>query len=143
LDLNSSDSDQYKRGLHPRFIFRISGIDSAVKDRDIRAALERLYFDILWVDDVTFLIAAKGEFFMPENCTLETDFPIYYRMARTIQDKLESRFGSDRVTTLEQYLEEGDQRTTKRKRGIIDSLVSVVTNYFGGSGGSKRRRLEE
>lgn len=69
MDLEESrpDRDPMSRGMLPDSTFRIAGIDKAVSTRDIVRCLSglndesgrRVNFEIVWIDDTTFLVAAS------------------------------------------------------------------------------------
>ncbi len=133
--------DPFKRGFHPRGIFRVSKFDGKVSTRDIHSALsgaERLKYEILWVDDVTFLVVTKTEDSSIDGIPYDT-------AARTIQEKLTGRFGLRCVSTFENYLVECDQSSQSKKMGTMGYLLSGVMSYFGGrttGGGNKRKRTD-
>ncbi len=67
--------DPFKKGYHPRGIFRVSNFEGKVQTRDINAALtatERLKYEILWVDDVTFLVVTMMEDRSVDGASYET-----------------------------------------------------------------------
>lgn len=131
--------DPFKKGYHPRGIFRVSKFEGKVQTRDISAALsaaERLKYEILWVDDVTFLVVTMTEDRSVDGATYDT-------AARTIQEKLTSRFGSPCVSTFENYLARGNLSSQECRMGTVGYLLSGLLNYFGGRndvGGKKRKR---
>lgn len=66
LDLEANE-DPLSRGMQPETTFRVSGIDTAVATRDIVQCLSdlqdsksrRVDYEIIWIDDTTFLVAAS------------------------------------------------------------------------------------
>ena len=67
LEETRKNRDPMSRGLVAKYTYRISNIDPAITTRDIVAALSNLHdtknrpvnFLIIWIDDVTFLVAAS------------------------------------------------------------------------------------
>ena len=67
IDLESPMSDPLGKGLSPLSTFRVSDIDPSVSSRDIISCLsgltdsqnKRVNFDLIWVDDTTFLVGAQ------------------------------------------------------------------------------------
>ena len=66
IDLEMPESDPLGRGMSPESTFRVSDIDPSVNTREIVKCMtgltdsqdQRINFEIIWVDDVTFLVAA-------------------------------------------------------------------------------------
>jgi hypothetical protein len=132
--------DPFKKGYHPRGIFRVSNFEGKVQTRDINAALtatERLKYEILWVDDVTFLVVTMME-------DRSVDGASYESAARTIQEKLTGRFGSPCVSTFENYLAGGYLPSQESKMGTMGYLLSGLLSYLGvrGAVGGKKRKRE-
>mmetsp|Transcript_13127 Transcript_13127/g.30279 ORF Transcript_13127/g.30279 Transcript_13127/m.30279 type:complete len:296 (-) Transcript_13127:173-1060(-) len=67
IDLESPKSDPLGRGMSPQSTYRVSDIDPSVSSRDIVNCLsglvdsnnQRVNFDVIWVDDTTFLVGAQ------------------------------------------------------------------------------------
>eukprot|EP00531_Pseudo-nitzschia_arenysensis_P014315 CAMPEP_0116148296 /NCGR_PEP_ID=MMETSP0329-20121206/18278_1 /TAXON_ID=697910 /ORGANISM="Pseudo-nitzschia arenysensis, Strain B593" /LENGTH=664 /DNA_ID=CAMNT_0003644413 /DNA_START=67 /DNA_END=2064 /DNA_ORIENTATION=+ len=67
IDLESPESDPLGRGMSHQSTFRVANIDPSVSSRDIVNCLsglvdsnnQRVNFDVIWVDDTTFLVGAQ------------------------------------------------------------------------------------
>ena len=67
MDLENTAEDPLSRGMLPESTYRVEGIDPSVSTRDIVRCLSGLFdhtgrrinFEIVWVDDTTFLVAAS------------------------------------------------------------------------------------
>eukprot|EP00562_Extubocellulus_spinifer_P020473 CAMPEP_0178602026 /NCGR_PEP_ID=MMETSP0697-20121206/34724_1 /TAXON_ID=265572 /ORGANISM="Extubocellulus spinifer, Strain CCMP396" /LENGTH=544 /DNA_ID=CAMNT_0020240169 /DNA_START=1 /DNA_END=1631 /DNA_ORIENTATION=+ len=75
IDLENEHGDDLSKGMLPETTFRVSGIEPSIKTRDIMVAIrsgldrelatgsgsaERPSFDIVWIDDVTFMVATRS-----------------------------------------------------------------------------------
>lgn len=67
IDLESPTSDPLGNGMSHEATFRVAGIDPSVTSRDIVTCLsgltdsqnQRVNFDVIWVDDTTFLVGCQ------------------------------------------------------------------------------------
>lgn len=67
IDFESPDSDPLGRGMSHQSTFRVANIDPSVSSRDIVNCLsglvdcnnQRVNFDVIWIDDTTFLVGAQ------------------------------------------------------------------------------------
>ena len=67
IDFESPESDPLGRGMSHQSTFRVAKIDPSVSSRDIVSCLsglvdsnnQRVNFDVIWVDDTTFLVGAQ------------------------------------------------------------------------------------
>lgn len=67
IDLESPESDPLGRGMSHESTFRVANIDPSVSSRDIVNCLsglvdsknQRVNFDLIWIDDTTFLVGAQ------------------------------------------------------------------------------------
>jgi len=67
IDFESPESDPLGRGMSHESTYRVANIDSSVSSRDIIACLsglvdssnQRVNFDVIWIDDTTFLAGAQ------------------------------------------------------------------------------------
>lgn len=161
LEANEPTCDPFKRGLHPRCTFRVSDFDSAVSTRDIHAALKvaedseqgRNTYEIIWINDTSFMVAAKNQqLWIPVDLDLDADHPEELRqhveMANTIMSMLKRRFGDDKVVPLHDFLQRKNESEaapiTKRKRGLLDSVMSSIVGYWSSASStensSKKRK---
>jgi hypothetical protein len=101
IDLESPTSDPLGRGMSLQSTFRIAGIPPSVTTRDIVGCLtglvdsrgERVNFEIIWVDDTTFLVGA-----MLQDCRDESRFQEH---GDTLLKALCDRFRNEIIQPLE------------------------------------------
>jgi poly(A)-specific ribonuclease len=142
IDLENATEDPLRRGLSPTSTYRVSGIDPAITTSDIIRCLSNLVdqvleqqvrFEIVWVDDRTFLVAARTQ---DDDDTLQ-------RHGELIHMALRRRFACEDICTLDQYLqataaaEEAKQRTEESGGGMWSSFLGL----FGY--GKNKRKSEE
>jgi poly(A)-specific ribonuclease len=142
IDLENATEDPLRRGLSPTSTYRVSGIDPAITTSDIIRCLSNLVdqvleqqvrFEIVWVDDRTFLVAARTQ---DDDDTLQ-------RHGELIHMALRRRFACEDICTLDQYLqataaaEEAKQRTEESGGGMWSSFLAL----FGY--GKNKRKSEE
>lgn len=139
-DLEVRGSDPLSRGMLAESTFRVSGIDKAVNTRDIIQCVgglqddkgRQIQFDIVWVDDSTFLVGAS---FRPQNSEGRTwSMPDEEEMLETIRkqgkhvhEALESRFNkTESITRLDDYLASQKSKAAGRRSGsVLDYLKSL------------------
>jgi hypothetical protein len=104
IDLEHATEDPLSRGMHVDAAYRVSGSDPSVATRDIVRCLTsltspfpntRLHFEIVWIDDSTFLVAARDE---GNHDRLLTH-------GSMIEAALRDRFKSSEVIGLRQHLQ--------------------------------------
>ena len=118
IDLEHPLEDPLSRGMHVDAAYRVSGSDPSVATRDIVRCLTsltspfpntRLHFEIVWIDDSTFLVAARDEGNHDRLLTHGT----------MIEAALRDRFKSSEVIGLRQHLQtlkEQDESVQSKKR---------------------------
>jgi hypothetical protein len=103
IDLDNATSDPLRHGLSTASTYRVAGIDPAITTSDIVRCLSsltdtverRVHFEIVWVDDQTFMVAARHSTGNDE--TLQ-------RHGQLILSALQRRFAVEDICTLEQYM---------------------------------------
>jgi hypothetical protein len=134
IDLESPESDPLTKGMSARSTFRVAGIDPSVTTRDIVRCLtghvdsldQRVNFEIVWVDDTTFLVGA-----MLQDCRDDTRFQEH---GDIVFNALSNRFRRETIQPLEPLKESepalsvwnlwGWFRPTKRPREVEEMRSS-------------------
>lgn len=148
IDLENLTDDPLSRGMHLDAAFRVSGSDPSVATRDIVRCLTsltspfpntRLHFEIVWIDDTTFLVAARDEGNVERLLT----------HGSMIEAALRDRFTASDVVGLRQYLQakEDDLLQSKKRKATPWNLWKWLG--FGGDDAvaekeehpNKRRRI--
>jgi poly(A)-specific ribonuclease len=144
IDLENPMEDPLSRGMHIDTTYRVTGSDPSITTRDIVRCLTsltspfpntRLHFEIVWVDDVTFLVAARNDG--------NTDRLMIH--GAMIETALRHRFPSSAIIGLKQYLESkqiGVDETKKRKPWSIWKWLGFENDDGGEDRPSKRRRTD-
>jgi hypothetical protein len=160
LDLEEPLKDPLKRGMLPATTYRVSGIDPSVSTRDIVRCLEGLIdsqqrkvnFDIVWVDDTTFLVAAcYRPTVLPDSPASLVDLlqsmdttVVLEEYGRLLRQALGARFTREKVTTLEEHLRH--LYSAEDRRDWFSRVLSVLglrsvrdSDPFPGPPAKKRR----
>jgi len=145
IDLESPLSDPLSRGMSASSTYRVAGIDPSVTTRDIVRCLSnldnetRVNFDIVWVDDTTFMVATRhtpgdgeqprseGQLCIGDDTKNEEDALINSGLKRHggfIEDALRKRFQKESITTLEAHLKKEDE--IKQKELCSDIHTSYM-----------------
>lgn len=115
LDLEELEveSDPLQHGMSLNTSYRVSGIDPSISTRDIVRCMNDLFdsngrrvnFDIVWVDDTTFIVAAR--FTSSEGNAASTAFGgdngILRNHGNLIYRALRNRFQREEIHSLEEY----------------------------------------
>lgn len=112
MDMENPESDPLSRGMLPETTFRISGFDPSVTTRTIVQCLsdllgsngERVNFELLWVDETTFLIATKG----PGEGRSD-DALVLHEHGQLIFERLRNRFSNETIISLDEHLKSLEQ----------------------------------
>jgi len=124
--------DPMKNKMKPETTFRISNIDPSLKTNEILQRIAGRHFEIIWVDDTTFLLSSTIE----ENVSEMEAF-------------VKSIFYGYTVECLSDYLmkQEYDQKTAYFEKTETKSTFSVLIDsfmtIFGGERGIKRQRIQD
>lgn len=156
--------DPLSRGMVPEYTYRVAGIDKAVATRDIVRCLAGLVdesntpvnFEIIWIDDTTFLVAVSSRNAMVDMRILADEREKVLREHGSILlSALRNRFNKDEtIVLLESHLSGlvtrniGDRLFSKTNLSWIDWILSgfgltrKLDAIEGAEGPStKRRRL--
>ena len=142
LDLEK-DVDPLSTGLQPQYAFRVAGIDPSITTRDIVSCVSELVdsdsrpvnFDIVWVDDTTFIVATRyrPRFEATIGTLTETPSPsddssgaVLAAHGQLVRDALEARFGKSLISTLEEYVQEGGTDSPSATRFWLTRLLEYV-----------------
>lgn len=115
IDLENRTDDPLSRGMHMDAAFRVAGSDPSVATRDIVRCLTsltspfpntRLHFEIVWIDDTTFLVAARDEGDLDRLLTHGT----------MIEAALRNRFSTSAVVGLREYLQAKEEEVLRSKK---------------------------
>lgn len=103
IDLENPSSDPLRRGLSATSTYLVAGIDPSIVTSDIVRCLSnltdtlerRVHFEIVWVDDQTFMVAARHA--SGDDETLQ-------HHGRLILSALQRRFAVEDICTLEEHM---------------------------------------
>lgn len=105
------EGDPLQHGMSMNSSFRVSGIDPSISTRDIVRCTNDLFdrsgrrvnFDIVWVDDTTFIVAAR--FSSPEvvNAAAANATNILTEHGQLVERALRNRFQREEIISLEEY----------------------------------------
>jgi hypothetical protein len=103
IDLENPSSDPLRRGLSATSTYLVAGIDPSINTSDIVRCLSnltdsqehRVHFEIVWVDDQTFMVAARR---------ISGDDETLQRHGRLILSALQRRFAVEDICTLEKHM---------------------------------------
>lgn len=155
MDLEDETYDPLSRGMLPEYTYRVARIDPLISTRDIIRCLSDLFdnqgrrvnFEIIWIDDTTFLVAAsyrpvppppaeEGEIMDPSDP--EETTRVLQEHGPIIYDVLRNRFKHETILSLAEHLDAlkkvEDQRTEPQ------TFFSKIWDLFAGKP-AKRRRL--
>lgn len=164
LELSSDDhQDPFRRGLLGESVYRVSDINSSTSTRDIvrclsglvDAAGQRVHFEIVWVDDTTFLVAAcykpaatVGINVINGNARVESaaavattdnsysDGPttlILKEHGRIILEALQRRFNrQESIITLEEYLRTCSVQVLSQKAATTSDNSFWMARWLSG-----------
>ena len=161
MDLEDLEQDPMSRGMLPEATYRVSGIDPAVSTRDIVRCLSglsdsegrRVMFEIIWIDDTTFLVGSCQRDAMIGIGAKEEEEEAMLKVIRdhglVIQSALTRRFSQETVEPLNTYRA---AVITGNKKGERDSIFARVATLLGfgkrkqtngeeSTSSAKRRRL--
>lgn len=157
MDLEEQTDDPLSRGMLPECTYRVTGIDPSVSTRDIIRCLSdisdgqgrRVNFEIIWIEDTTFLVAAsyrpaplppteaeEGEVVAPSD--LEETTRVLREHGQIIYDVLRHRFRRETIVSLAEYLDA--LKKDEEEQIEPQSLFSKIWDLFAGAP-AKRRRL--
>jgi CAF1 family ribonuclease len=130
IDLEEVD-DPLSRGLSAATTYRVEGSDPSVTTRDIVRCMTEsgsvpVKFEIVWVDDTTFLVAARDEE-NPESLPGKGD---------QIRRALENRFTNASICCLAEYID-------KQNRPVAAAKVSWTTRMLELLGWKRTRNGDE
>jgi len=144
IDLESSETDPMVSGMSRESTYRVAGINSSVSTRDIMRCLTglsdadgvRVNYEIIWIDDTSFLAGAK----IP-NCQ---DKEILLKHGMIIENALSATFHNDE--TIEALGEcdseqEADDSSIWNLWGVFGARRKRSTNQNSASPSAKRRRI--
>jgi hypothetical protein len=117
IDLENPNEDPLSRGMQLDSTYRVTGSDPSVSTRDVVRCLtsvtspfsnSRIHFEVIWVDDTTFMVAARDE---------DSDRDRMVVHGKLISKALKERFTLSRVESLADILQrkEGREKIKKRK----------------------------
>ena len=138
--------DPLCKGMDERSAFRVSGFDPSVATRDIVATLSglidqngnRVNFEIVWLDDTTFIVAARS---LLDDLLLEHGI--------LIRDALKQRFKESTITSLATLTDEKvqDRKATNDvegqsgKRSFFSRVMGLFRSSEPEDRARKRRRM--
>lgn len=152
LDLENPESDPLSRGMLPEAAYLVSGIDPSVTTRDIVWCLHELVdsdrrpvnFDIVWVDDTTFIVACR---YRPTNVDTvgllaastdddhdnkpddSPDETILKAHGQLIQRALSVRFGRDGIVSLGEHFRRSRAAAEALRRPNWFARVLALTSF--------------
>ena len=143
VDLENPTGDPLSQGMSPPSTFRVSGSDPSVTTSDIVRCLANLtdterHFEIVWVDDCTFMVAARSK---GGNGLLE-------RFGQEIQEALKRRFPTADICTLEEHLKAKEATEKSEERSMWSAFWGLFgyrkrgnDGFDGNEPNPKRRRV--
>ncbi|VEU40422.1 unnamed protein product [Pseudo-nitzschia multistriata] len=125
IDLESPELDPLGRGMSHESTFLVSDIDPSVSSRDIANCLSRLYdssnqrvnFDVIWVNDTTFIVGAQ-------IVSLIEDPERFEEHGWLILEALRNRFNKN--------------ETIKSLRSVTEKAPNTIWNLWGLLGNSSK-----
>lgn len=175
----SSSSDPLKRGMLAESTFCVTGIDPAVSTRDIVRVLaplqdeqrRRVMYEIVWVDDTTFMVSASfkqgmmgmirmdpnGQQPQPQQRTRTAmalqqseaaSRQVIQKHGAIIERALKGRFTHEDIMTLEEYIVlqkklQKKQQQQEQKQPAKEDHASVFSRLAGWFGFGKRKAAED
>ena len=146
--------DPLSRGMLPESTYRVEGIDPSVSTRDIVRCLSGLFdhygrrvnFEIVWIDDTTFLVAAsyrappvrrpaspaeEGEV-SDERAEAarrpvveDNSASILNEHGQLILNQLRGRFSNENIMTLEEHLKVSGNPGKEEPRSFLSRVLSL------------------
>jgi hypothetical protein len=113
LEEPRANRDPMSRGMTPASTYRVSGFDKSLTTRDIVRCLSGLTdssgrtvnFDIVWIDDTTFLAAASYRITSSDqNISNDALYTVLKDHGQIIHRALRQRFQNGNITVLEDFL---------------------------------------
>jgi hypothetical protein len=141
IDLEIPESDPLGRGMSPESTFRVSGIDPSVNTREIVKCItgltdsqdQRINFEIIWVDDSTFLVAA--------TLASSRDPGRHQEHGGIIFKALTERFKRERVQPFVASKEKGPEPSLWNLWGMFSSTKKTDVVGAEGVRPNKRQRV--
>jgi len=146
IDLESPLSDPLSRGMSPSNTFRVEGIDPSVTTRDIVRCLSnldnetRVNFEIVWVNDTSFMVAAQHipddvvgggrGMLSPDDGNGESSGDASTTLTRhgqLIREALVRRFRKETIITLKEHLEKLDETEQEE---AADNMNTTYMNWW-------------
>lgn len=161
IDVEEDSNDPLQSGMLPESTFRVTGIDPAVSTRDIIRVLSpitydgvRVQYEIIWIDDTTFLVAVSFRQGMlgitgggPQQQQqqhpppdLATARQIIRQQGAVVERALGARFISDNVVSLKDHLKKMEESRQQQKEDASPSVLARLAGLFGFG---KRKSTEE
>ena len=156
VDLENARDDPLCRGMIPESIFRISNYDPSVTTRTIIQVLsdladsrsERVNFEIIWVNDTTFLVAASrkprsrsfAEQLGQNNDYLAVELEVLREHGQLIFQALRNRFPSEHIVSWEDYVASLGVDMTEEERTWSTRVGQLLGSLFGWSFSSDGKR---
>lgn len=160
MDLEQPLSDPFSRGMLPESTFRVSGFDSSVTTGTIVRCLSnlqdsnnnRVNFEIVWVDDTTFLVSASHSSAQVGANEDEDDvITMLSEHGELILDALQGRFDTkETIVRFDEYLRAlegaaeptatGDDTWTARFASFVQRTLFSTDST---DNGNKRRMVED
>jgi hypothetical protein len=170
LDLNEMTDDPLKRGMLAECTYRVSGIDPSVDTREIVRCVGNLFdennrkveFDIVWVDDTTFFVAAvfREESGVPADAPVESDAfstngnenAVLKNHGEIVRKALCTRFRNhEEIVSLDEHVKNlRSAKDEKESKGWIESALDFLglgfvadkrkAGAFDGEPNAKRQR---
>jgi hypothetical protein len=160
MDLEQpTNGDPLSRGMLPDCTYRVADIDPSVSTRDIVKCVSGLTddsgrtvnFEIVWVDDTTFLVAAnykQGEIAPTEEGEVVAEIDdddmiaILKDHGKRIHEALKSRFHkNESIISLDEHLLSLSLEIEKPATPVKTTLMSRVWSFFGYA--TKKRESDE
>jgi hypothetical protein len=144
IDLENPSYDPLRHGLSPTSTYRVYGIDPSITTSDIVRCLSNMvdevqrqvHFEIVWVDERTFLVAARAY----------NDVETLQRHGELIYMALRRRFAAEDICTLEQYLtakKEAEEAAAAKAKQEEQESKSMWSSLLGLFGYGKKRKSNE
>jgi hypothetical protein len=147
LDLEEQAEDPLQRGMSSNAAFRVSGIDPSVTTHNIVRCMNgltddggrRVNFDVVWVDDTTFIVAARYRPSENEGAaaaagttggteaSMDDDAAILGQHGDLIFQSLRARFRKEEILSLEEYFREMRGEAVEEERpSWVGRLLQMV-----------------
>ncbi|GKY95771.1 hypothetical protein MPSEU_000537900 [Mayamaea pseudoterrestris] len=140
LDLQNSLADALKRGMISSAAYHVSGIDPSVATRDIvrccsdlsDASGRKVEFNIVWVDDTTFIVAAVVRRDASSNGSTGNDAAALLQdHGNIIKQALQTRFSKqEKVVSLDEHFH-ALETANDEQLGWIGWTIDKVSSMLG------------